>query len=194
MSKKAGLLVILLTGLVWGLSEIFLGDVFYKFHVPFRAGALTAVGMAFLVISRMVFDRPGSSIGAGVLAGVIRCLVPKIYLCHLIAIALEGCAFDVAWTALRAGERQTLRRAWLAGATGIYSGFLAFGIASIYLFGFEKWVARGMAGVARWTLTSGSFAVAVFVVLAPIALVVGRRIAASTPVPVEGRTPQALSR
>lgn len=187
MSKKVGVLIILITGLVWGLSEIFLGDVFYKFHMPFRSGSLTAVGMALLVISRMVYDRPGSSLGAGVLAGAIRCLVPKIYLCHLVAIALEGFTFDIVWSALRAGERQTLRRAWVAGAIAIYSGFLAFGAASIYLFKFQKWVAGGMTGVGAWTLKSGSFGVALFILLAPVALKVGRSLAARAPHPIEDR-------
>jgi hypothetical protein len=189
MSKKAGLLIILLTGLVWGLSEIYVGDVFYKFHVPFRSGSLTAVGMALLVISRMVYDKPGSSLAAGVLAGGLRCLVPKIYLCHLIAIAIEGCTFDATWTALRTGERQTLRRAWLTGAVAIYSGFLAFGIASIYLFRFEKWVAGGVTGVGAWTLKSGSFGVALFIILAPLALMAGRRLATRLPRPVQVRVP-----
>jgi hypothetical protein len=184
MSKKAALLVILLTGLVWGLAEIFLGDVFYKFHLPYRSGALTAIGIALLVVARMVYDRPGSSLGAGVLAGAIRCLVPKVYLCHMVGISLEACAFDATWSALRAGERQTLRRAWVAGTIAIYSGFLAFGAASIYLFKFQKWVAGGMSGVGAWTLKSGSVSVAIFLVLAPLALKVGRSLAARAPHPV----------
>lgn len=188
MSRKAGLFVVLLTGLVWGLSEIFVGDVFYRLHMPFRSGSLTAVGMALLVISRMVYDRPGASLGAGVLAGVIRCLVPKVYLCHLVAISIEGCAFDVTWTALRAGERQTLRRAWISGAIAVYSGFLAFGAASIYLFHFEKWVAMGMSGVLRWTVQSGSFGIALFIVLAPLALLAGRRLAKKGTAPFSATT------
>jgi hypothetical protein len=187
MSKKVGLLIILLTGLVWGLAEIFVGDVFYKFHVPFRSGSLTALGMALLIISRMVYDRPGASLGAGVVAGAIRCLVPKIYLCHLVAISLEGCTFDLVWSALRAGERQTLWRAWVAGTLAIYSGFLAFGAASIYLFKFQKWIAGGMGGVGAWTLKSGSFGVAVFIVLAPVALKVGRLLARRSPSRAESR-------
>lgn len=181
MSRKTGLLVIVLTGVVWGLVEIFLGDLFYKFHMPFRSGTLTAVGMGLLVVGRMIYDRPGASLGAGVLAGAIRCLVPKVYICHAIAIAIEGCAFDATWSVLRAGERQTLRRAWLAGAVAIYSGFFAFGLASLYLFKFGKWMESGLAGVGGWTLTSGSVALAVFVVLAPLALMAGRRIAARVP-------------
>jgi thiamine transporter ThiT len=180
MSKRTGLAIVLVTGIVWGLCEIFVGDVFYKFHMPFRSGSLTAVGMAILIISRMVYDRPGASLGAGVVAGIIRCLVPKVYLCHLVAISLEGCTFDVIWSALRAGERQTLRRAWVAGAVAVYSGFIAFGAASIYLFKFQKWTAMGMRGVGVWTLKSGTFGVALFIVLAPLALMAGRRLAART--------------
>ncbi|HVP57108.1 MAG TPA: hypothetical protein VMU02_03335 [bacterium] len=187
MSKKVGLLVILITGVVWGLAEIYVGDVFYKFHLPFRSGIMTAIGMALLVISRMVYDRPGSSLGAGVLAGIIRCLVPKVYLCHLVAISLEGCTFDVVWSVLRAGERQTLRRAWIAGAAALYAGFLAFGAASIYVFRFQRWVEMGMTGVAKWTLKSGSFGVAVFLVLAPIALAAGRRLARRASSPAANR-------
>jgi hypothetical protein len=181
MSRKASLLVILLTGLLWGLSEIFLGDVFYKFRMPFRSGTLTAVGLALLIVARMVLDRPGSSLAAGVLSGLIRCLVPKVYICHAVAIALEACAFDLTWTALRAGERQTVRRAWLAGAVAVYSGFFAFGLASLYLFRFGKWVAGGLGGVGLYTLKTGSIALVVFMLLAPLALEVGRRLASRLP-------------
>lgn len=181
MSKKAGLLVILITGLVWGFVEIYVGDVFYKFHIPFRSAILTAIGMGLLVMARRIFDKPGSSLAAGVIAGVLRCAVPKVYICHMVAIAIEGCAFDVTWTVLRAGERQTLRRAYLAGAIAIYSGLFAFGLAGIYWFKFGKWVTGGLSGVGMYCLKSGSFALAVFIILAPIALTVARGLSARVP-------------
>lgn len=181
MSKKAGLLVILITGLVWGLVEIYIGDVFYKFHIPFRSAILTAIGMGLLVVARGVFDKPGSSLAAGVIAGVLRCAVPKVYICHMVAIAIEGCAFDITWTALRAGERQTLRRAYLAGAIAIYSGLVAFGLAGIYWFEFGKWVAGGLSGVGMYCLRSGSFALGAFIILAPIALRAARSLSVRVP-------------
>ena len=186
MSKKAGALVIVLTGLVWGVTEIFLGDVFYKFHVPFRSATLTGIGLCLLVIGRLAFDRPGSSLAAGVLSGLIRCLVPKVYICHAVAIAMEACAMDLTWSALKAGERQTLRRAWLSGAVAIYSGLLAFGVVSLYWFKFGKWVAGGLPGVGLYALRSGSFAVAVFIILSPIAVWAGRSISARIPRLAEG--------
>jgi len=186
MSRKASALVIVITGLVWGLTEIFLGDAFYRFHVPFRSATLTGLGLCLLIIGRLTFDRPGSSLAAGVLAGLTRCLVPNVYICHAAAIAMEACAFDLTWSALRAGERQTLRRAWLAGAVAIYSGLLAFGVVSLYWFKFGKWVAGGLPGVGLYALRSGSFAVAVFIILSPIAVWAGRSISARIPRLAEG--------
>jgi thiamine transporter ThiT len=187
MSKKTGALVIVLTGLVWGVTEIFLGDVFYRFHVPFRSATLTGLGLCLLVIGRLALDRPGSSLAAGVLSGFIRCLVPKVYICHAVAIAMEACAFDLTWSLLRAGERQTLRRAWLSGAVAIYSGLLAFGVVSLYWFKFGKWVAGGLPGVGLYALKSGSFAAVVFIVLSPLAVWAGRQVTARIPGLAEGR-------
>jgi thiamine transporter ThiT len=186
MSRKAGLLAILTAGLVWGLVEIYVGDVFYKFNLPFRSATLTAIGMGLLVVARKVYDRPGSSLAAGVIAGILRCAVPKVYICHMVAIAIEGCAFDATWTAVKASERQTLRRAYLAGAIAVYSGLLAFGMAGIYLFKFGKWVAGGLGGAGLYALKSGSVAFAIFIVLAPIALRAASSLAVRIPGAAEG--------
>jgi nitrate reductase NapE component len=169
MSKRAGVLVVIAAGGLWGLSEVFLGDVFYMFRVPMRAASLTAVGLAFLVISRLLFDRPGTSIAAGLLAGAIRCLVPKLYICHFIAIAIEAAAFDAGWTALRAGRARSVKRAWLAAAIGAYTSFLAFGFVGAYGFGFGRWVAAGLGGILSWTLRSGTVTSLLLLGLVPLA-------------------------
>jgi hypothetical protein len=176
MSRRAGILVVIVTGGIWGLSEIFLGDFFYMFHVPMRAALLTAVGLALLVAGRVFFDRPGSSIAAGLFAGAMRCLVPNLYICHFIAIAIEACAFDVSWTALRAGRTRSLRRAWLSAAIGAYTSFIAFGTVGAYGFGFGRWVEAGMSGILSWSLRSGSLTCLVLIGLVPASLYVARRI------------------
>lgn len=180
MSKRAGILVVIAAGGLWGLSEMFLGDVFYTFHIPMRAASLTAVGLAFLVISRMLFDRPGTSIAAGLLAGAIRCLVPKLYICHFIAIAIEAAAFDAGWTALKAGRTRSLKRAWLAAAIGAYTSFLAFGFVGAYGFGFGKWVEAGLGGILSWTLRSGTVASLLLLGLVPLGIYVAVRLKRGT--------------
>jgi hypothetical protein len=168
MSKRAGIVVVIAVGAVWGLSETFLGDVFYMFHIPMRAASLTALGLAFLVVGRMLFDRPGSSIAAGLLAGAIRCLVPKLYICHFVAITIEAFAFDMSWTALRAGRTQSLRRVWVSAVIGAYTSFLAFGLVGGYGFGFEKWVEAGLAGILSWTLRGGTVTSLLLIGLVPL--------------------------
>lgn len=169
MSKRAGLIVVVAAGVLWGLSEIFLSDVFYMFKIPMRGASMTALGLMLLVIARFAYDRPGSSTAAALLAGALRCLVPKLYICHFTAIALEGFAFDASWTALRAGEKNSLRRAWLSASIATFVGFAAFGFLGAYVFGFGRWEAAGPAGIMAWTLKSGAFASVLLLGLVPAA-------------------------
>jgi hypothetical protein len=177
MSKKVSIVAIVATGILWGLSEIFLGDVFYKFHIPMRAASLTAIGIALLIIGRLVSDRPGSSVAAALIAGALRCLVPKLYICHYVAIGLQGCAFDASWTALKAGEKHSLKRAWLSAAVAAYVGFLSFGFLGAYAFGFGRWVQAGAGGILTWSLRSGSFAAILLIGLVPVASLAARHVA-----------------
>jgi hypothetical protein len=178
MNKRAAVITILAGGLLWGLSEIFLGDVFYRFNIPMRASGLTAIGITILVVARLVLDRPGSSLAVALIAGGLRCLVPKMYICHFVAIALEGCAFDISWTLLGAGDRRSVARAWLSGAIAVYTGFLGFGLISAYGFGFGRWVAAGFPGVIGWTLKAGSTSALLLAGLVPLGIALAKRLAA----------------
>jgi hypothetical protein len=186
MTRRAGIIVVVAAGVVWGLTEVFAGDMFYRFHIPMRASFLTALGLAFLVTARMLYDRPGTSLGAALLAASIRCLVPKLYICHMVAIALEGAAFDISWSAQRAGERHSLGRAWLSSALAAFAGFFAFGLVGAYVFGFRRWVEAGPAGIFLWSLRSGALSSLALIALVPLAGLLARRIAAS-PLGAEGR-------
>jgi hypothetical protein len=174
MTRKMRVITVIVAALLWGLSEILLGDVFYRFHIPMRAASLTGIGLMLLIAGRLVFDRPGSSIAVALTAGALRCLVPKLYLCHFIAIALEGCVFDISWTALKAGEGLSMRRAWLSAAIATYVGFFAFGMIGAYAFGFGRWVQAGLTGILSWTLRSGTFASILLIGLTPVAFHIAR--------------------
>lgn len=186
MSRRAGIIVVIVAGATWGLTEVFVGDVFYRFHIPMRAASLTALGLAMLVTVRLIYDRPGTSLAAAVLAASIRCLVPKLYICHMVAIALEGAAFDLSWSALRAGEKRSLRRAWLSAAIGGFAGFFSFGIIGAYAFGFRRWVEAGLPGIATWGLRSGAFSSLLLLGLVPLAALAARKITSAAPAGIEG--------
>jgi hypothetical protein len=176
MCGKRGLTIILVAGALWGLTEIFVGDLFYKFHVPFRSAALTSLGITVLIVARLVLDKPGTSLAAGLVAAGLRCLVPKLYICHAVAITVEACAFDGAWTALRAGEKGTLRRIWLTNAAAVYSGFLCFGLVGLYHFGFGRWVEAGLGGVIQYSLRSGTISSLLLVPLTALAAMSARNL------------------
>lgn len=180
MKSKAIIATIFVSGVVWALSEIYLGDLFYRFHIPMRAAVLTAVGMTILVISRLLCDRLGVATGSAILAGVIRCLVPRANICHLVAIALQGFIFDLIWTAVKAGEKRSLSRAWLSAISGSYLGSFGFVVLSIYFFKFGRWVAAGFWGGTEWAIKTGSMASLLLSAFVPsgrlIALRVGLRL------------------
>lgn len=181
MSTRRSILVIALAGVLWGLSEIFLGDVFYRFHLPMRGASLTAIGIAIMVGARILLNRTGSSLAVALVAGGLRCLVPRMYICHMIAIALEGCIFDVTWSALKADTKVNLGKAWIAGSVSAYTGFLAFGLVALHLFGFGRWVEGGLGGVLGWTLRSGSFSALLLAGLVPLVTLAVRRMQATEP-------------
>ena len=187
MSRKTGIIVVAAAGVVWGLTEVFVGDVFYRFHVPMRAASLTALGLMILVVARLIHDRPGTSLAAALIAAAIRCLVPKLYICHMVAIALEGCALDLSWSALRAGERNSLRRAWLSSAIAAFAGFFSFGLVGAYAFGFRRWVEAGLPGIATWSLRSGGFSSLLLLALVPLAALAARRITSAAHGKAEAR-------
>lgn len=185
MSRKTGIIVVIAAGAVWGLAEVFVGDVFYRFHVPMRAASLTALGLAILVMARLIYDRPGTSLAAAILAGALRCLVPKLYICHMIAIAIEGAAFDLSWSAMRAGERHSLGRAWLSAAIATFAGFYSFGLVGAHVFGFKRWVVAGHIGIASWSLRSGALSSLILLALVPLAAFAARKIASGVPSKLE---------
>ena len=128
-------------------------------------------------IGRLAFDKPGTSLAAAIIAGAMRCLVPKLYICHFIAIAIEGCVFDVSWTALRAGGTRSIRHAWLSAAIAAYVGFLSFGLVGAYAFKFGRWVAAGLGGTAAWALKSGTVSTILLAGLVPLAVLGVRKLA-----------------
>lgn len=179
MKSKAIVATVFISGVLWALSEIYLGDLFYKFHIPMRAAVLTAVGMTILVIWRLLYDRLGVSTGSAILAGVIRCLVPRANICHFVAIALQGLVFDLTWTAVKAGQKRSLSRAWLAAISGSYLGSFGFVVLSIYFFKFGRWGAAGFWGGAEWAIKTGSMASLLLSGFVPIGRLVAIRLGLS---------------
>ena len=177
MKDKKIIASVVIAGVTWGFSEIYLGDLFYRFHIPMRAAFLTALGMTILVVARLLCDRFGTSTGAAVLAGVIRCLVPKAYICHLVAIAIEGFVFDLTWTAIKAGEQRSIKKMWLSPSLASYLGSFCFALLSIYFFRFGRWVSGGFSGGAFWSIKTGSLASILLLGLVPVARLIAARIA-----------------
>jgi len=169
------ILVVLLCGTIWGLSEATLGGWLYAKGDGAVVGwmkpvILSAIGLAVLAAGRACEPRPGSSAAIGALAMLFKFLNAPFFACHLLGIFLLGLAFDVAWTAARGRHRP------LIGAAAAYLGFGAFAFIITWVIRYHWWYDAGWPKVARYVGLSGTITAAAAAVLVPLGFRLGRRI------------------
>lgn len=163
MDRKwiGSLAVILFFGALWGLVEVLVGGAIYAADLRGVASPVLAIlAFAILAAARTRLDVPGSSTAIGLMAMIYKGLVAT-FVCHLMAIALLGVAFDLAWSATRG------RRPWLAGVLGCYLGFALFAVTITWVVGYHWWAVEGLPKVAYHVLVSGSIAAAASALIVP---------------------------
>ena len=89
----------LLFGSLWGFSEVIIGSFLNEMGIP-SGGIMTGFfAITFLVISRMIFKKPGMQLGMGLIAGGLRLFNPFVgcHVCSAIAISAEAAIFELIW-------------------------------------------------------------------------------------------------
>lgn len=59
-------------GALWGVSEMTLGAAMHTFHTPFLAMWLTIIGMTIALTGAAITGRPGTMLGIGVVASLLK--------------------------------------------------------------------------------------------------------------------------
>ena len=95
MKKFKPLMWLLLFGSIWGINEVFLGDILYRNEIQNSAVILTIIALFLLAISRGMINKPGSSTLIGIFAVLFRLANTAPSYCHLLGIFLLGATFDV---------------------------------------------------------------------------------------------------
>ena len=72
------LIVILILGSLWGLSEVILNGIIQQTGIPYRTGILVGVGMGLMGISVGIFKKSSFLIGIAVIAILCKLLVVPI--------------------------------------------------------------------------------------------------------------------
>lgn len=127
MENKKLFAGILLFGSIWGFSEVILGSIIADAGYP-SGGLMTGFfAIPLLVISRMVYKRPGMQFGIGLVAGTLRVFNPFVgcQVCSAIAIMAEGALFELIFYGLSTDFRE-LKNITMQSSIGIFSAYIIF--------------------------------------------------------------------
>ncbi len=157
--KKTTILGILFFGTLWGVSEVFLGEMLYRPGFRYASVPLTIIALGVLSVGRAYFPQIGSSMAIGCCAALYKCVAmlcaiagTPFFPCHLLAVVLIGLAYDVVFSTLPKRNKAA------CAVAATYMSYVLFALAITYVFRYRPWVAGGMVKVLRYVGISGSLA------------------------------------
>lgn len=121
------LLGILLFGSLWGFSEVIIGSALQDMGLPTGVIMTGVFAIVFLVMSRMIYRKPGMQFGIGLVAGGLRLFNPFVgcHLCSAIAIMAEGAIFELIWYNI-SFDFSELKNVLMQGSMGIISAYFIY--------------------------------------------------------------------
>jgi hypothetical protein len=172
--KVKHLLIVVLAGSVWGISEAVAGGFLYAREVPYAAVMLSLVGLVVLSLARFLVPIRGTSLAIAAIALGYRWLNVGYFPCHLSAILCLGGTFEILASAMgleRLKERSF--QALVGGGTGVL-GFALFAGIMTAVAKSPYWT--GVPGKVSTYLLSGLMMGAMGLALVPAAYQLGRRV------------------
>ena len=163
-----------LFGSIWGINEVFLGEILYRNEVQTSSVILTIMALFLLAISRGMINKPGSSALIAIFAVLFRLANTAPSYCHLLGIFLLGATFDV-FSSLLIKNKEHAPLRW--GATGMLSAFgnnALFALLITYVIRYEYWVAGGLSKVFHHIFISGCIITVIAAPLVPFGFFVGK--------------------
>jgi hypothetical protein len=177
-------IAVLVLGSLWGVAEVVLNDAIKAADLPFRAGALTGVGMLAMGLLLGYGRRPLAVLGVPVIAVLVKQMVVPILgasvLCKAnscIAVLFEAAVLaGVAVVAMRGIEKRTIARAGAGAGAGLLAAvpFYFVGLAAApcaYLMSFDR-----AGGFAAFMVQEGLVWAAFSAVLFPAGYALGARV------------------
>jgi hypothetical protein len=163
-----------LFGSIWGINELFLGDILYRNDVQNSSVILTVIALFLLAISRGMINKPGSSALIGTFAALFRLANTAPSYCHLLGIFLLGVTFDVFSSLLIKNKEQAPLKWGAAGMLSAFGNNALFALLITYVFRYEYWVVGGFSKVFRHIFVSGSIITVIAAFFVPLGFFVGK--------------------
>jgi len=164
---------LLLFGSLWGISEVFGGEVLSKNKIAYASVWLSAWAFFVLAAARGFLNKPGSSSIIGAFAAVFKLVNAAPFFCHLLGIFFLGLVFDIVSTLLMRHERKISYRSSVSGALSAYGGYALFALVITYIVRYEYWTVGGFAKVLHHIFVRGSYAALMALVAVPLGYWIG---------------------
>jgi hypothetical protein len=182
---------ILVFGSIWGLLEATLGGFLNMILFPNKGAIMGGLGMAIMGAALAIYRKPAMLPGIGIVAASFKWLnswllfVP-VSAIHIInpamAIFLESLAFSLVVTFLMYRiDKNVYVGAWAAFLAGLIY-ITAFGYLSVYILHAPLLERMGVSGVPEFIASHGVIQAFFFGMLAPLGYLVGKKLAATSPV------------
>ena len=174
MNKFKPIIWLFLFGSIWGIKEVFLGDILYRNDVQGSSVILTVMALFLLAVSRGMINKPGSSALIGAFAVLFRLANTAPSYCHLLGIFLLGATFDV-FSSLLINNKEHVPLRW--GAAGMVCAFgnnALLALLITYVFRYEYWVAGGLSKIFQHIFVSGSITTVIAALVVPLGFFVGK--------------------
>lgn len=171
--KRDYILGVLFFSGLWGISEAVLGDVLYRFNVPFASVPLVIIGFVVLTFSRVFFPHKGIAALIALLAMLYKFLNVPFFACHLLGIFITGLFYDLFFSVFKIKNRS------LSAAAAVYLSYTLFALMITYVFRYENWAQGGVPKILQHVLISGSMAAFGCTTLVPVSFDLAQRLKAN---------------
>lgn len=178
IKKSQAFIWLFFFGSLWGLSEVFLGQLFHSVGDVSKSSSaviLSSIGFFILALARGIFPKAGSSTVIALIASLYR-LANAVFVCHFVAVLLLGVAFDVLATVLKSSDKKWDWRVFSWGLAGPYFSHILFGLV-MALVRYQYWT--GLAGFQKTVhhiVFTGSLLAVATAGLVPVGYFLGLRL------------------
>lgn len=146
----------ILFGSLWGINEVFMGEVLSTSEVPHFSVLLTLIALFILAIARGILNKPGSSTIIGIIAVLFKLANAAPFYCHLLGIFMVGFTFDILASFLIKSEKTSAIKCGLTGILSAYSGNILFALVITYIIRYDIWISAGLPKVIDHIFVAGS--------------------------------------
>jgi hypothetical protein len=168
MNRKYFLGILFFSGL-WGLSEVFLGGLLYRFDVPLASVPLTIIAFGILAAAWVYMPRAATGTLIAACAMMYKFSNEPFFACHLLGILIAGICWDVFFGAIKAKSKS------VGAAMAVLASNALFAILMVFVFRYEPWVAAGWGKMARHIFLSGGIAAVGSAVVVPMCMTLAER-------------------